>query len=1344
MGVRDSHGFPKGGKSWFAVESKSFEISIEEIRGRLRGTIWERSKGLSSWIRFGEKGLSLLLEGVEAWCRGESTSKLLKVWDEGARKFSLECRSNAAGRFLLCSVRDAERKKFCLVFPEGSGLVGGWVLLAKNLRALGVSPTEGRISFQSVPSMGKEESNANTSEKGSSSYAEVVKGKKGMPVESMRVNLGEKAIMCREEQLGRCLVGCFGGSSESIPSLPSLKRWAYEVWLLKGEIRILRGSRRIKDREFLLQRWGPIVGCTWKESQEVWVRVVGLPLHLWSREVFKSIGDCCGGFVAVDEDTTLFSQLQWARILVKNSGMKRPGTMEVEAGNTRWELCLWWEAIPRVLQDGSCLRMQRRSEWEVRDEGGGASRAESRVREPKAVLQKGRLKYGLGRRPAPLCPKLTGWTKGIEELSGLFNPEAHLDLLREPVPSRAHPESVGILTELEQEMLVANCVGGMEPSLGHQKPADDALLNEVSRYPRKLKSPNFSLGCGAFSPSSHFLGSDGAAVGKVGVISGLFGAVEEERSRDLSVHEDGNMSPRASGDEANGTDLAIVPFGGVLESPLVETMALQVEVGDEEEVWSSSCLAKFSHCLGMPTVGFEEEILYLLRRMRGRIEKKNQGAAGGVLVFWDNRVVDLLEVEEGIFSVSCLFKNCMDGMRWVFTGVYGPVCRRDREVFWEELGSIKGLWRDPWCVGGDFNMIRYPEERSRGGELSASMRRFTEVVEDLELRDYPLQGGLFTWRGGLNNQSQSRLDRFLVTDEWDRMFNGAMQGILARPVSDHFPILLEGGGLKRGPSPFRFENMWLEERGFIDRLKSWWGSLSFTGLRREKLSARWCTGMQWENHSTLSLEDCEARKEAQEAYKTWVLREEISWRQRSRELWLKEGDNNTKFFHRMANAHSRRNWLSRLKVDDCWHTEELDLKNSVVGAFNNLYTEKGGWRPGIEGLPFLRLNNCEVEGLEIPFSEGEVFVTLSDLGKDKAPGPDGFTMAFWSFSWDLVKAEIMGFFKEFHERGSLYKLLAKTDLDAVLIANEAVDSRLKDNVGGVLCKLDIEKAYDRVSWSFLLAVLKEMGFGKRWIKWIDWCISTVKFSVLVNGSPSGFFQSTRGLRQGDPLSPYLFVIAMEVFSSMMRRAISGGYLAVWKVSGGRGEGMHISHLLFADDTLVFCEDSPDEMTYLSWLLMWFEACSGLRINLEKSEIILLFGNAPWAAFNSLAVWNGVEERFRRRLAMWKRQYISKGGRLTLIRSTMFSMPIYLMSLFHLPRKVRMRLEKIQRDFLWGGGTLAINLTSFANERDALWRSVISLKYGVEEGGWCTRDVLGRNGVGLWKAIRKKWGYLTAG
>ena len=109
-------------------------------------------------------------------------------------------------------------------------------------------------------------------------------------------------------------------------------------------------------------------------------------------------------------------------------------------------------------------------------------------------------------------------------------------------------------------------------------------------------------------------------------------------------------------------------------------------------------------------------------------------------------------------------------------------------------------------------------------------------------------------------------------------------------------------------------------------------------------------------------------------------------------MWLKEGD--------------------KLKVNCCWHTKEIDLKDSVVWAFHNLYSEEGGWRPCIDGLTFMGLDSSEVERLEIPFLEEEVFATLSDLGKDKVTGPDSFTITFWLFCWDVVKVEVMGFFLE--------------------------------------------------------------------------------------------------------------------------------------------------------------------------------------------------------------------------------------------------------------------------------------------------------------------------------------------
>ena len=229
-------------------------------------------------------------------------------------------------------------------------------------------------------------------------------------------------------------------------------------------------------------------------------------------------------------------------------------------------------------------------------------------------------------------------------------------------------------------------------------------------------------------------------------------------------------------------------------------------------------------------------------------------------------------------------------------------------------------------------------------------------------------------------------------------------------------------------------------------------------------------------------------------------------------------------------------------------------------------------------------------------------------------------------------------------------------LNTVLIANETVDFIIRRKESDIVCKLDIEKAYDHLSWEFLFQVLERMGFGKLWVSWLKWCVSTTSFSILVNGSLTGFFQNSRGLRQGDPFSPYLFVIGMEAFSRLLNRAVDGNYLSESKIADRDGVGTIISHLLYADDTLLFCGANKDQLKFLSWILMWFEALSGLRIKLNKSEILPVglvdnvqelaaelgcgIGSLPssylglplGAKHKAVGVWGIVEDRFRKRLA----------------------------------------------------------------------------------------------------------------
>jgi hypothetical protein len=261
-------------------------------------------------------------------------------------------------------------------------------------------------------------------------------------------------------------------------------------------------------------------------------------------------------------------------------------------------------------------------------------------------------------------------------------------------------------------------------------------------------------------------------------------------------------------------------------------------------------------------------------------------------------------------------------------------------------------------------------------------------------------------------------------------------------------------------------------------------------------------------------------------------------------------------------------------------------------------------------------------------------------------------------------------------------------------------------------KVDFERAYDTVSWSFLERMMIKMGFSGCWMKWMRACIFNSSMSVLVNGSSSEDFKVGRGLRQGDPLSPFLFLIAAESLAGMMRRALEIGNFKGFQIS----DNIQFQMLQFADDTILTGEGTWDNLWTIKTLLRSFELVSGLKINFVKSKLygvnvastFLTAGSAFLSCrsesipFKFLgipvganprrrATWKPIVENMEKRLTNWRSRHLSYGGRITLINSVLSSLPLYFFSFFKAPRCILLSLVRIQRNFLWGGGVEAKKL-----------------------------------------------------
>ena len=172
-------------------------------------------------------------------------------------------------------------------------------------------------------------------------------------------------------------------------------------------------------------------------------------------------------------------------------------------------------------------------------------------------------------------------------------------------------------------------------------------------------------------------------------------------------------------------------------------------------------------------------------------------------------------------------------------------------------------------------------------------------------------------------------------------------------------------------------------------------------------------------------------------------------------------------------------------------------------------------------------------------------------------------------------------------------------MDVILIANEVVDEKRRSREEGVVFKIDFEKAYDHVDWEFLDHVLERKGFSLRWRSWMRGCLSSTTFAILVNGNAKGWVKAIRGLRQGDPLSPFLLTTVVDVLSRLVVRAEERGLIEGLGVGRNR---TRVSHLQFADDTVFFSRASLEELLSLKLILLVFGLLFGLRMNLNKSTL----------------------------------------------------------------------------------------------------------------------------------------------
>ena len=283
-------------------------------------------------------------------------------------------------------------------------------------------------------------------------------------------------------------------------------------------------------------------------------------------------------------------------------------------------------------------------------------------------------------------------------------------------------------------------------------------------------------------------------------------------------------------------------------------------------------------------------------------------------------------------------------------------------------------------------------------------------------------------------------------------------------------------------------------------------------------------------------------------------------------------------------------------------------------------------------------------------------------------------------------------------------------LDGVVIATEAVHSMANSKEKAMFIKLDMAKAYDRVRWEFLQKILLRFGFAVEWVDWVLSCVTSASFSVLINGESTEMFGASRGLRQGDPLSPYLFIIMAEGLGRFLKNQVRQGFIQGWSWSNNLPS---YSHLQYVDDTGLLGKARISEAVNIRKALDLYLKASGQKINDDKSSIF--FFNTPRLIQNRIArilrfqigtlplmylgvplylgaqrrdYWQGILDKFRSKVSHWTNRWLSSAGRLVLLKTVVQSLPIYRCGVQIPPSSFLRDFDALSRQFLWSGSLLS--------------------------------------------------------